>query len=346
MDNFSNGKMYDCLEWIQNDPELSSGSLDLLERFYTFLYAEKGYSAHTLRAYLADVSEFLVFLEKEDMTVQDLDLQLIRSYFTERTGSNFTGKAADQRSITGKSSNRKLNPRSQARKLSSLKSFLRLLLRDDIITENPTGRISSPRFYKKLPSRIKQSSMMDLLEFLNSHQEKKNTLPYYLNIRDRAIFELLYSTGMRISELLSLDLKDASMSDSRIKVLGKGNKERIVFVGKEAAGALQDYLSIRNFLNPVSHKLFLNFRGDALDTRGVRHRLSELRKKLGMKETLHPHKFRHSFATDLLNSGADIRSVQEMLGHESISSTQIYVAVSRDRLREIHRKCHPHGKKS
>ena len=191
--------------------------------------------------------------------------------------------------------------------------------------------------------------MFDLLESSvddSSHSETSKDKNHHLQIRDRAIYEMLYSTGMRIAELLSISLRDVVKGDSRLKIMGKGRRERIVFMGDEARAALENYISIRSHFKPSTDKLFLNARGRALDPRGVRYRLSLLQKKKGLSVSLHPHKFRHSFATDLLNSGADIRAVQEMLGHKSISSTQIYTGVSRDRLREIHRQCHPHGKSS
>ncbi|MDH5657160.1 MAG: tyrosine recombinase XerC [Spirochaetia bacterium] len=332
---------------LKNLSEMDPSFQKLLERFYGYLYAERGLSVHTLRAYLFDVQEFLLFLQREAMDIQKTDLQLVRSYFTEITGSNFHKKSPDQRSVTGRSSGRKLNPRSQARKLSSLKTFFRLLIRDDIILENPLNRISSPKFYQKLPSLIQPALMSDFFNELElKEKESEEMKKKILLVRDRALYEMLYSSGMRISEILSIRISDLKKNDSRIKILGKGNRERIVFIGEEAKKALNSYLSVREKFNPVSEFLFLNFRGMRMDPRGVRYRLSELKKKSGISERLHPHKFRHSFATDLLNSGADIRAVQEMLGHKSISSTQIYTSVSKDRLREIHRKCHPHGKNS
>jgi len=331
--------------FLNPEYNLSNFFSNLLNRYYLYLDVERNYSEHTIRAYLKDVLEFMLFLQKEEMNFNEIDLQLLRSYFTERTGSHFTGRAPDQRAVTGKSSNRSLSPRSQARKLSSLRTFFRLLVRDDLMKENPLIRISAPKFFRALPSLIKQDVMFDILEsFDRKSDPAEDVLRKNLNIRDRAVYEMLYSSGMRISELLSVKIGDIRPNDSRLKILGKGNRERIVFLGTEACSALNSYISIRESFNPVTEKLFVNFRGKALDPRGVRYRLSNLQKKMGLAVSIHPHKFRHSFATDLLNSGADIRAVQELLGHKSISSTQIYTGVSRDRLREIHRQCHPHGK--
>lgn len=308
-----------------------------LTRFHDFLYAERNFSPHTVRAYITDVGEFLKYVDRSKTEIGDLDVKDLRSYFSERTGGGFKADAPDQRAVTGKARGRRLAPRSQARKLASIRAFFRFLERSGIVSVNPASAIPSPRFFRPLPGVLSPDEMNLLLD-------GPGEAPEHLAARDRAMIEMLYSSGMRISELLSLKVSDVEGIPSQVVVTGKGNRERIVFLGDAARSILGAYLLLRGRFSPVDDALFLNHRGRALDARGVRHRLKRLQLEQGVSRRVHPHKFRHTFATDLLNSGADIRAVQEMLGHSSLSTTQLYTAVSKDRLREIHRQCHPHGR--
>lgn len=320
----------------------------VLERFYNYLFYEKHVSPHTIRGYLNDAREFLLFCQREDTALDQVNVPFLRSYFTERTGTVFKARSQDQRAVTGKSNSRKLSARSQARKISSLRTLYRILLADGIVSSNPAALIASPKFYRNIPGVIQPDIMTNLLEGDKQKKETpaelKTEIQTILEQRDRAVFELLYSTGMRIAELCSLELTDVPEIDNRMKITGKGNKDRIVFIGPQAKRSLNLYLKNRNQLKPKSSRLFLNARGGPLHDRGIRYRIEEFTKQKGITAKIHPHKFRHSFATDLLNAGADIRAVQELLGHSSISSTQVYTAVTKDRLKEIHRNCHPHGK--
>ncbi len=346
--------MYDFIAFIRPGNDSSSFTLpvgkeaaDHLEMFHDFLLVEKGASSHTLKAYLRDVFEYLVFMERKEYPYLNCGARELRAYFSERTGSSMTGRKQDQRSVTGKSgSHRIISARTQARKLASIRNFYRLLIRNEIIEVNPAKDIPTPRFYKSLPTVIQPDEMETVLENgINSDGNKKVNQP--LHLRDIAIYETLYSSGMRIGELLSLKV-DSLMPDASggMKITGKGGKDRIVFLGPSSVSAIRKYLDVRYALKPKTDALFVNHRGGPLNDRGVRYRMESLKKELGLKKKLSPHKLRHSFATDLLNSGADIRAVQEMLGHASLSTTQIYTAVSKDRLRDIHRLCHPHGRRS
>lgn len=308
----------------------------LLNRFYSFLFAEKSFSPHTVRAYLKDTLEFLVFCDGQKVDYLNAATSDLRAYFTDRTGAAFRTGTPDQRSMTGNAGGRKISGRSQARKLSSLRTFFRLMVRDEITNTNPADLLPTPKFFRSLPGVLYPQDMDAILD------DKPST---WLEARNRALCETLYSSGMRISELLSLKENSLSGDFSEVKVLGKGGKERIVFIGKDARLALKEYLLIRSS-HATCDFLFINSQGTALNDRGARHILSELRKKKQITRKLSPHKFRHTFATDLLNSGADIRSVQEMLGHSSLGTTQIYTAVTKERLREVYRHCHPHGKNS
>lgn len=322
---------------------LSAESLHWLDLFFSYLYAERNFSEHTIRAYLKDLLEFLHHLEVEQLKMREVDTQALRSYFTMRTGIDFRSRSQDQRSLTGNSTNRKLSARSQARKLSSLRSFFRFLHRREYLDENPAAGIPAPRHYRSLPGVLKNDELPRILEE-EGVPVKEGGLQEILQVRDRALYEMLYSSGMRIAEILSLCISRLPGDLSRLRIEGKGGRERIVFLGPQARQALDEYLRIRPGMNPSSDHLFLNHHGRALGARGVRYRLKCLEQSLQLKSPLSPHKFRHTFATDLMNSGADIRAVQELLGHSRISTTQIYTRVTTERLRDTYRRCHPHSR--
>lgn len=330
-----------ALKSIGLNPEhlggLDPDKTDFLLLFYDYLKVEKNSSPHTLRGYLSDLLQFFFFLQEEDVSVPDVDSLLLRSFFTKISGVDFSRKRATGAG-TGQSAMRTLSPRSQARKLSVLRTFYRLLVNKKTVAESPVT-LPSPKFYRSLPAFLSAKEMDSLLDPAGGQGDPR------LEVRDLAILETLYSTGMRASELLSLT--DERIVDafgevcSEIRVTGKGGKDRIVFFGEEARQALQRYLHVRPELNPRSSSLFLNARGGSLTDRGLREILIRRQRHAGMARRLHPHRFRHTFATDLLNEGADIRQVQEMLGHSSLSTTQIYTAVSKDHLKEVYRSCHP-----
>ncbi|MEQ8352523.1 MAG: tyrosine-type recombinase/integrase [Leptospiraceae bacterium] len=321
-----------------------------LQSFRTNLEVERDLSPHSVRAYLSDLEEFLLFLQSEDLQPEQCDARILRSFFTARTGVDFSRNPlkSDPRAVTGKTGHRKLSARSQARKLSTLRLFFRQLMKQGKIKSNPARDLPSPRFYRALPGVLRPGELENVLEAPTStesiepNRRLRKDVGEAVKSRDRAIFETLYSTGMRISELLSLNLDDVENLPDRIKITGKGSKQRIVFVGEEARLALARYMKLRPQLRPENGALFCNARGGPLTDRGVRDRMQKYARQLGLSK-LHPHKLRHSFATDLLNEGADIRAVQEMLGHSSLSTTQIYTSVSKDRLRDIYRNCHPRG---
>lgn len=324
--------------------------LERLERFYDHLDSERNVQSSTCVAYLRDLAEFFIYLQKKRLDFDSVDARALRAYFAYRTGARFaSGKGPDPRKVTGYGSDRRLGPRSQARKLAALRTYYGFLVRRNLIPNNPAKELPTPRFYRPLPPVITGNV---LEEILTGSKEEKNRVrsgepsmrKKALKARDRAILEILYSSGMRISELLSLKMDLVSAPESTI-VRGKGGKDRVVFFGDQARKRLREYLELRSVLRPTCDALFVNHTGRPMDPRGVRYRMEQLRRELGLKKSLSPHRLRHSFATDLLNEGADIRAVQEMLGHASLSTTQIYTHVSRDRLREIHRLCHPHGRR-
>ena len=342
--------------------------LDQLLEYHDFLVYQKDLSVHSVRAYVKDVWEFLTHLAREDLTLGQLAPANLRAYFTERTGASFRADSRDPQALSGRSRQRKLGARSQARKLSALRGFFADLERRGVCAENPARELRAPKFFKPLPGVLYPEDLARLLPDAEVPPQAESSKPAraaangesknrssasgageLFAARDRALCETLYSSGMRISELLALTVDDLSGGPrgtvpEQLKILGKGRKERIVFLGREAREALENYLARRPEFQPQTPRLFVNHHGRALGDRGARYILREMQRRLGIHRRVSPHKMRHSFATDLLNSGAEIRAVQELLGHSSLSTTQIYTHVSRERLRDTYRDCHPHGR--
>ena len=330
--------------------KLPPESRELIELFYDHMAYERGLASHSLRAYTRDLSEFLIYAARQNLAVLKAQPGDLRAYFGFRTGARFDMGRLDPESSTGHSRTRTLSARSQARILAALRSFYGFLERRGLMEASPARELASPRFYRPLPGLLYPEDQTRLFEpgaeaneiGTKDAQSKANAAR---RARDQAICEMLYSSGMRVSELLSLNVELVEPRiPEQLKVTGKRGKDRIVFLGKDARATLGHYLKLRPALKPRSPRLFLNRQGHALSDRGARHILAELRRVRGLRRRLSPHRLRHSFATDLLNAGADIRAVQEMLGHSSLSTTQIYTAVTKDRLREVHRKCHPHAR--
>lgn len=255
----------------------------------------------------------------------------LRSFFADLTGAVISG---------GKKKSR-LDARSQRRKLAGIRALYSMLVFKGELQENPAMSMKLPRFKRRLPGVIPYAETRKLIEDM---PRREGDLARERQLRDRAIVEMLYASGMRISELLSLDVVSAADELSNLKVLGKGRRERYVFLGPPAEKALRAYLGVRDRFDPKTGKLFVNQRGEALTDRGVRKNLVVMSRDAGLGRRIHPHKFRHSMATDLLNEGADIRAVQELLGHKSLASTQVYTAVTKDRLKDVYRQAHPHGR--
>ncbi|PJZ68542.1 recombinase XerC [Leptospira perolatii] len=308
-------------EYSVKVPLFSSESLNLAaNRFQEYLRVEKNYSQNTLNAYLLDLKSFFEFCLREQIDIFGLEPVDVRSYFA------FL------------SQNQGLDRRTQSRKLSSLRTFYKVLVKDEKIPSNPVLSVHFPKTRKQVPRNFRIQETEELLEYAD---EKASEI---LNFRDKAIIEVLYSTGLRVFELVDASLLQLSQDKTVLKVLGKRRKERYVYIGKEALESLNAYLEVRSKLRPQSDEIFLNQKGKKLTTRGVRYILNERRKRMGWDKPITPHKFRHTFATDLLDAGADIRAVQELLGHSSLSTTQVYLSVSKEKIKEVYRKAHPHAR--
>ena len=315
----------------------------LIRLFLDYLKYEKNSSKHTFCAYQRDLQEFIDYLNANEYLITELGKNELRAYFSYRASPDYLKESVHY----GITARKQLGMRSYVRKLAVIRSFYSFLERQELIRKNPTRALSTPRFQKPLPVI---PTARDLAKIFTSHHARSlprsnnSKLSEILGWRDSAICELLYSSGMRVAELASLTALAVQSLPEQIKITGKGGKDRIVFLGLPARQALQEYLMRRASLGPSAEQLFLNQRGGALTERGIRFTLRNLQQRLGLQKKLSPHKFRHCFATDLLNEGADIRFVQEMLGHASLSTTQIYTHVSREHLRNTYRQCHPHSK--
>lgn len=323
------------------------------DSFYDYLAHERDLSANTQRAYLSDLAEYFRYLHQAELSPLTADTRTLRAYFMERSGATLSRSASH--AVTGASGARRISARSQARKLASLRAYYGYLELRGKILRSPARDIPAPRFFRPLPQPLPVGDMERVLaESGQPLRPERPRLSRFLAARNLAIAELLYSCGLRVSELLNLNATTLRSAPEQFKVRGKGGHERIVFVGPPARRALRVYIAQRERLlassgvqqqDRMEGALFLNSRARPLGDRGLRFSLRQLGRRLALRKRLYPHRFRHSFATDLLNSGADIRAVQELLGHASLSTTQIYTAVSKERLREIHRNCHPHGKR-
>lgn len=289
-----------------------------LIEFQGYLVIEKNASKHTISNYLRDIDSFISFLTSKNIhSIKDVTYLDVRGYLS------FLNKKAYSRKTI-------------ARKLSSLRSFYRFLVRENYLEINPFQMVSTPKLEKKLPNFLYPDEINELLAIPES------TNP--LGVRDKAMLELLYASGIRVSELVSLDLKSVDLSIGTALVFGKGAKERYVPLGNYAIEALKIYLEMaRPKLNKTTDEkaLFLNKEGGRLSDRSVRRMIDKYVQYLSISKKISPHTLRHTFATHLLNNGADLRTVQELLGHVNISTTQIYTHITKERLQDIYKNSHP-----
>ena len=313
---------------------ISPGQNDFIQQFIHYLSAEKNASPHTCRCYQRDLKEFENFLKSQvaDFSplgkpeLEKVDRIIIRKYLSVL--------------------HRKNKKSSIARKISTLRSFFRYLVREKLVSSNPAKAVSTPKVEKPLPTTLTVDEAFRLMESpdrplkkVTEAEAKKGTL------RDRAILELLYSSGLRVGELVGLNLKHLDLHLGIVRVMGKGRKERIVPVGNKAMEALKVYLDRRG--DPEGEApLFVNLRGGRLTSRSVGRLIKKYTRASGIVRKVSPHSLRHSFATHLLDGGADIREIQEMLGHASLSTTQRYIHLSPGKLMEVYDKAHPRSFRS
>ncbi|RCW70727.1 tyrosine recombinase XerC subunit [Saliterribacillus persicus] len=292
-------------------------------KFVEYLKIEKNVAVNTLSAYESDLDDFFNFLISEDLKdLKLVDYSTIRHYLTTLY-------------------ERRLSKRSVARVISTLRGFYRFLEREKLVDNNPFLHLDLPKVSNPIPDFLYPEELKSLFEV--------NDLTKPLGQRNQAIIELLYATGMRVSEMTSIQENNLDFELDTILVIGKGSKERYMPIGAYCKRAIEQYMKDGRFKLQEKSKqptkfLFLNNSGNPLTARGVRHILNQIVKKAALTIDLHPHKMRHTFATHLLNEGADLRAVQELLGHVHLSSTQIYTHVSKDHLMKIYNSSHPRAK--
>jgi len=293
---------------------------EYVKQFLEYLEIERNYSQNTIDSYgrdLRDFRKFLLGIGGSLQSIGEIDHLTIRSYLAHMQ-------------------ERQLARSTVLRRLSSLRSLFRYLCRRGYLETDPTAALATPKVRRKLPEFLELSEVEALLSAPD--------LKTVVGLRDQAIMELLYSTGMRVSELLALNLTDLDSQGTVVKVKGKGKKERLLPIGRTAMSALDSYLSRRQEFagGKSSQAIFLSQRGNRIpDAKSIRRRIEKYATDAGIRKKTTPHTLRHTFATHMLNAGADLRSVQELLGHASLSTTQIYTHVTADRLRAVYKKTHP-----
>jgi integrase/recombinase XerD len=293
---------------------------DYLDLFISYLAVEKGLSANTQEAYSRDLVRYLEFLERQGRAAP--------AAVTSGDVAVFLARLKEH----------KIAPRSRARCLSAIRMFHKFLMIENYSDSNPASIIEAPRTLHKLPDFLNSQEIEALLASCAGHSGE--------NIRDLAMLELLYATGLRVSELVNLKLREVNLDSGYLLTLGKGNKERLVPIGESACQRVSQYLElVRCKQDPAGQNrfLFLSRLGDAMSRQAFWNIIKKRAYQAGIAKNISPHTLRHSFATHLLENGADLRSVQVMLGHADLSTTQIYTHVTRERLKRLHQQIHPRG---
>ncbi len=296
----------------------------LIDRFSSYLEHERAVSPHTYKNYLVDLSQFHAFLsEKYPKVASDgqgqisqIDASVVREYVSKMYDS--------------------WSPSSMARKLASLRTFFNYCMRLGLVSSNPAKEVATPKIPKRVPKFLTVDEVFALMESAAGED--------VLGARDRAILELLYASGLRVSELVGLNVEDVDLKSQTVRVMGKGRKERIVPMGEKACVALSSYLEKREMLfskDETHDGFFLNRHGGRLTARSIERLLSKYIRRSGLQKSVTPHVLRHTFATHLLGAGADMRGIQELLGHSSLSTTQKYTHVGIEKLMQAYDEAHP-----
>ncbi|MGH2954847.1 MAG: site-specific tyrosine recombinase XerD [Solirubrobacterales bacterium] len=297
--------------------------------FLAYLEFERGLARNTLDAYRTDLLQFGAFLTGRSRSATEVERADVADFLADLA----TGSVPDENGDGGRPP---CSPATISRKTACLRSFYRHLRREELVADDPTALLTPPQKARKLPHVLSHAEVTKLLESARGMDP--------IAVRDRALLEVMYGCGLRASEAIGLDVGDADLRRGFVRPHGKGSKERIVPIGREAAAALTRYLrSGRPELvgERAERRLFVNFRGGALTRQGLYKIIQRHAKAVGLDGKMSPHTLRHSFATHLLSGGCDLRSVQEMLGHADVSTTQLYTHLSRERIKEVYFKAHP-----
>lgn len=301
----------------EKPPGLSNKSKQIVDSFLDALWMERGLSENTLSAYRSDLTKFSTWMQHKKIELIEVEAKDILAYL---------------------SSAENASARTVARRLSSLRRLYEYLLRENQIKQNPASNVDAPRLGRSLPKSLTEAEVEALLDAPDTEQAT--------GVRDKAMLELLYATGLRVSELVGLTIQQLNLRQGVVRVTGKGNKERLVPLGEEANLWLERYLhSERSEIlsNALTDAMFPSNRGKAMTRQTFWHIVKRYAIVAGINKTLSPHVLRHAFATHLINHGADLRVVQMLLGHSDISTTQIYTHVARERLKDLHAEHHPRG---
>ena len=302
---------------------MSDNFKQYIDDFLSYLEKERGYSSHTCVSYIHDLHRFNDFLIEytgsSDILAESIDKQAIRHFLGKEFEEDFSSKTV-------------------GRRLASIKSFFKYLVKAEVVNNNPALYVKTPKTSKPLPNFIDEKMIDELM-----NAPPRNTIT---GLRDRTILELFYSTGIRLSELININFRNIDFNNNLIRVVGKWNKERLIPFGNRAMKAIENYLekSGRSLkTTDIDIPLFVNSKGERISQRTVQRSVSMYLRLVTEGEHLGPHTLRHSFATHLLDRGADLRAVKDLLGHSSLSSTQIYTHVQPERMKKIYKKAHPHG---
>ena len=299
--------------------DASAGSGAIIDRFLDALWIERGLSRHTLAAYGSDLRGFAVWLGSRGRHLEAVGREDVLAYLAERVGAG-------------------ARPRSTARLVSSLRRFFRWRVREGLVTVDPSADVAAPRLGRPLPGVLGEAAVEALLVAPDSGEP--------IGLRDRAMLEVLYASGLRVSELVGLAMHEVSLIQGVVRIVGKGGKERLVPLGEEAVSRLEQYLrDARPALlgRRRCEQVFVTARGSGMTRQAFWYRIKHHAVRAGIRTALSPHTLRHSFATHLINHGADLRVVQLLLGHGDLSTTQIYTHVASHRLQDLHRRHHPRG---
>jgi integrase/recombinase XerD len=299
--------------------ELPKDPKEVIDRFLDAIWMERGLSENTLGAYRADLLALTQRLTDRGINLVAASKSDLLDYISWRVDGG-------------------AKPRSTARQLSSFRRFFRYLLREGVISEDPTAQIAMPKIGRSLPQSLTEEEVDSLLRAPNVAEP--------LGHRDRAMLELLYATGVRVSELINLKMSQMNLNQGVLRIIGKGDRERLIPLGDEAQDWLREFIEgprVEILLERQSDYLFPTRRGDRMTRQAFWHIIKRYAKKAGVRKRLSPHTVRHAFATHLLNNGADLRVVQLLLGHSDVSTTQNYTHVARERLKDLHARHHPRG---
>lgn len=292
--------------------------MDKIVKFLEHLKLDLNYSDQTIKSYQQDIESFKCYLNSKGTDIEDANPQLIRMYLSEQMKEGKTKVTC-------------------CRRIAGLRHFYEFLVRANFIRENPFLFVGAPKKEIRYPEAL---YLEQIEELFKKNKERKDDL----KLRDQAIIELLYATGVRVSELVSIKMNAIDFRNRTIRVFGKGRKERMVIFSESCKTTLKDYLNDNN-LKRSSNYLFVNAKGEQLTTRGVEYILEQIQNKCGVQLGLHPHMLRHTFATHLLEGGADLRVIQELLGHESINTTQVYTHITEEAMKQQFVMSHPRAKK-